>query len=456
MRTWGLALCITLLGTTVAFAAEISGWSEGLVAVGTENVLKPNTPFAIDLPDFVASQIAEPTALFYFSPTCPHCQNVMPEVNEIAQSGIYKWIGIASSASEELDRTAFEEHYKPAFPILHDAEGHFASAVMARATPNIYIVQPKAEPLVGEPAFEITDAYLPFARGTGGVLKLRAAIEEPFVHFEGYQGNMVCGSCHQQEFLSWSISHHARAYYTLVEDDKHNDAECVSCHVVGLGEPSGFVMGDHHSPMRDVGCESCHGPSGPHDGVKSNALDSCEGCHDAKHSIAFSVEKGLPHIDHFMANTMSDEELKERVTALQDGTLDRPLLAFPDDKTVGAAVCESCHADSHPDDPHANAMKTLPRKKRKDVGCVRCHATAVESGPASTELSDYRTAESVGCESCHGPGGAHAENPQKDNIVGLGESCPVCVIEAVCTSCHTSEWDPDWDLDRRLRLYSTD
>jgi hypothetical protein len=34
--------------------------------------------------------------------------------------------------------------------------------------------------------------------------------------------------------------------------------------------------------------------------------------------------------------------------------------------------------------------------------------------------------------------------------VGLGDSCPVCVIEAVCTSCHTTGWDPLWDLDKDL------
>ena len=454
MRTWIMALCITLLCATVAFAAEISVWSEGQPAAGTANVLKPNDPFAIDLPAFVAPHINEPTALFYFSPTCPHCQNVMSEVNGLAQSGIYDWIGIAASSSSQAERSAFETEYTPQFPILHDSEGLFASSVMARATPNIYIVQPTSTPLKLGPDFELIDAYLPFSRGTGGVLKIRSQLERPFTHFQGYQGNMVCGSCHQQEFLSWSLSHHARAYYTLAEQDQLDNAECVSCHVVGLGEPTGFVLGDHHSPLRDVGCESCHGPSGPHDGERTDALESCEGCHDDKHSIAFSVEKGLPHIDHFMANGMDDMEIKARVTALQNGTLERPLLAFPNEQTVGAAVCSNCHSDSHPNDPHADAMKTLPRKSRKDVNCVACHATGVRSGPKSNHLADYRTDESVGCESCHGPGAAHAEHPSQENIVGLGESCPVCVIEAVCTSCHTAEWDPDWDLDRRLKQYS--
>ena len=28
----------------------------------------------------------------------------------------------------------------------------------------------------------------------------------------------------------------------------------------------------------------------------------------------------------------------------------------------------------------------------------------------------------------------------------------MCVIEAVCTSCHTSGWDPLWNLDKKLPM----
>ena len=65
-------------------------------------------------------------------------------------------------------------------------------------------------------------------------------------------------------------------------------------------------------------------------------------------------------------------------------------------------------------------------------------------------MAHFRTDESVGCESCHGPGAVHASEPRKDNIVGLSGSCPECVIEAICTSCHTPEWDPEWNLSERL------
>ena len=59
----------------------------------------------------------------------------------------------------------------------------------------------------------------------------------------------------------------------------------------------------------------------------------------------------------------------------------------------------------------------------------------------------------VGCESCHGAGAAHVESQSKDDIVGLGDSCPVCVLESMCTSCHTPKWDPNWNLEERLKIY---
>ena len=105
---------------------------------------------------------------------------------------------------------------------------------------------------------------------------------------------------------------------------------------------------------------------------------------------------------------------------------------------------------------HGQAMATLAKtEEHQEVGCVRCHATPTVSGPIPTELGKFRVNEGVGCESCHGPGGDHVEaEGGTDNIVGLGDSCPVCVIEAVCTSCHTATHDKDWDLQRDLARIS--
>ena len=429
------------------------------VAAGTAAVLAQPVIHVLSLPEVVTKQITAPTALFYFSPTCPHCQDVMPAVNMLTEDLNLQWLGVASSRATRLEIERFEAEYKPRFEVIHDdLSGSFAAAVQARATPSIYIVQPRTTASADDPthAVELLDAYTPFSRGMEGLLRLRSKRDDPFHSFDTYQGPKVCGSCHQQEHRSWVITHHASAYRTLYKRDRAQDLQCVGCHVTGIDSPGGFKTGDHGSPMRDVGCESCHGPGGPHnpDSEPIDAKQSCVRCHDAEHSIAFTVEKGLPHIDHFMAVGMTDQQLRERITAIGRGEAARPLLAFPEGPTVGSQACRSCHKSTHKSwsrSPHAKAMKRLSTEEQQGSDCLKCHATPKNFGPSPSAVAeDYRVDEAVGCESCHGAGAAHANAPTKDNIVGLGESCPECVIEAVCTSCHTPKWDPSWELKTRL------
>jgi len=450
------ALIVVLLVGAAVATDDVTGWSEGTPAAGTADALQAIDPVGITLPPHVAPLVEGETMIFYYSPTCPHCQDVMPDVNRLAEAGVRVVAVSVGSATPELV-AEFRDTYGARFDEhVIDTDRSFGAALGARATPNVYVVRPTETEGTEQP-FEMVEAYTPFSRGMSPVYLLRRSAlsgGDPFASFDGYQGDVVCRVCHQQEAMSWAITHHAQAYYTLYKRERTEDLECVGCHVTGLGEPNGFELGDHRSPMSDVTCESCHSASGPHDGEHVAASSTCEGCHNAEHSINFSVAKGLPHIDHYAANGMSNDELRERMTAIANGTAEKPLLAFPEGPTVGAAACKSCHKPQHKGlkkAPHARAMRRLVGDDADNVACVRCHATPAASGPPSSDLSGYRTDEGVGCESCHGPGGEHAEDPRADNIVGLGGSCPECVIEAVCTSCHTPEWDPNWALKERLR-----
>ncbi|MFT4977136.1 MAG: thiol-disulfide isomerase/thioredoxin [Myxococcota bacterium] len=452
-----LAVLLVLLG--LLFRAAVAtdtpaGWSEGTPAAGTAMALAEIDPVALTLPPAVADAVEGDTLLFYYSPLCPHCQEVMPDINRLSDAGV-RVVAVASGSATEALVAEFAEAFSARFDAhIIDTDRTFAASTGARATPNVYLVR-------GAEAggHEIIEAYTPFSRGMAPVFLMRRAATQgdAFAHFDGYQGDMVCRVCHQQESLSWAITHHAQAYYTLYERDRAEDLACVGCHVTGLDEPGGFVVGDHRSPLTDVTCESCHSASGPHDGAHVAASSTCESCHDAEHSINFSVAKGLPHIDHYAANGLSEVELRARMQAIADGTAAKPLLAFSEGESVGAASCKGCHKSQHralKKGPHASAMRRLVGGDADNVACVRCHATAAASGPPSAELSGYLTGEGVGCESCHGPGGAHVEAPSVDNIVGLGDSCPECVIEAVCTSCHTPQWDPGWSLKERLKAIS--
>jgi hypothetical protein len=468
-------LLIALLGALLATWALAQpspapavnlGWSEGQVAAGTAIALTPMEPVSIEVPAALAERITGPSALFYFSPTCPHCIEAMKEVGPLAEEGTLHWIGISTGSASEFEIEQFMQDHGQPFELWHDAEHGFANAVGARGTPNIYLVEPLTEdsPLPetsteGMRPILVTEAYLPYSRGMAALLRLRTNLDNPFAQMQGYQGDLLCSRCHVEEARSWAISHHSIAYRTLYLRDKALDPECVSCHVTGMGEPGGFELGDHGSPMSGVGCESCHGPAGPHDGVADDALARCEGCHDAEHSVQFDTARAVPHIDHFRASSMSDEELNQALISLIDGEAERPLLAFPDGPTVGAKACRSCHKPQHKwltKDPHSSAIDTLGEDASRSE-CVRCHATATQydssmasMGAAEKSIEDYRVDEGVGCEACHGPGQAHMASPSKSNIVGLGESCPECIIEGICTSCHTPKWDMKWDLDTRL------
>ena len=459
-RLWSAVawLCLLLLWVgSGAAQAPGNGWSAGTTAAGMPDVLSFHDPVAIGVPKGIADRVKGETALFYFSPTCPHCQHAMPEINRLASSKELTFLGVSTGASSDEEMAEFKATYKPTFDIYIDEDRSFAFAFGARSTPSLYVVKPAPDPTPnadGSVPVLVVEAYAPWPRGLGAVLLARRHPDTPFASFRGYQGDATCAACHREEAKSWVLTQHAAAYRTLYTRDRATDDACVGCHVTGYGQPGGFENGDHSSPLADVTCEACHGPSGPHDGERTDARASCATCHDKKHSVAFTLEKGLPHIDHYAANTMSETAIQERLLALAKGEADRPMLAFPEGPTLGAASCAGCHKEIHrgwKTDPHGAAFTRLSDADRVKVECVRCHATPTASGPPPTEVSGYRTDEGVGCEACHGPGGAHVAAPSKDNILGLGESCPECVIENLCTSCHNPTWDPQWKLQDRLK-----
>ncbi len=452
MRWIGLALCAMVLGSVaLAAAPDTRGWLPGTPAARTGELLAPVTPVPVALPPHVAEAIQGPTVLFYFAPECPHCQDAIPEVNALSQelAGRLAFLGISSGGATAEAMEAFGETYAVPFPLVYDTDRAFARTVGARSTPSVLVVEPT------DTGHAISDAYLPWFRGAGAVLRMRLEPADPFAAFAPgvFQGEQVCGQCHATEALSLQLTHHAFAYRTLYVRDRAQDLKCVGCHVTGIDTPSGFEVGDHASPFINVTCEACHSAGGPHDGEAVDPVVTCVGCHDAKHSIAFSVEKGLPHVDHYLAMHLSEAELRERWEALSGGTAPRPLLAFPEGEHVGSQACKGCHAAEYKSwkrSPHRKAMGSLGPPDTTRVDCVRCHATAVASGPEPTSLDGFRTQEGVGCESCHGPGEAHLADPRSETVLGLGESCAECVIEEVCTSCHTASWDPGWDLQPRL------
>jgi hypothetical protein len=108
---------------------------------------------------------------------------------------------------------------------------------------------------------------------------------------------------------------------------------------------------------------------------------------------------------------------------------------------VGSESCGKCHivpTRQWSTTAHARALGTLKQKgKRVKPQCLQCHTTgAGKEGGFQSELATPHLVN-VGCESCHGPGRAHLENPGK-RYGAIGPP--------TCTGCHDVENSPEFDF----------
>lgn len=145
---------------------------------------------------------------------------------------------------------------------------------------------------------------------------------------------------------------------------------------------------------------------------------------------------------------------------------------------VGARVCAGCHGKTEPGNPfhawqtskHADAYRTLKARSESkprqlgdvelwivEVGrgtkyglptpamqakeCLPCHTTAF-GAEAKLLASSFDVQDGVQCESCHGPGSAHADAMAENardgghRPAGLKRPADERAIEAQCTGCH--------------------
>jgi len=83
-----------------------------------------------------------------------------------------------------------------------------------------------------------------------------------------YVGSEACKKCHEHAYDVWKKSKHAHAFNTLVTATRPKlrqfDGECVICHVTGFEYLTGYRNEQATPHLKDVGCESCHGPGSIH------------------------------------------------------------------------------------------------------------------------------------------------------------------------------------------------
>lgn len=128
-----------------------------------------------------------------------------------------------------------------------------------------------------------------------------------------YVGSASCRECHQDQFVRWQDTPHAKAFDRLVGGQR-NDPSCVRCHSTGLerswaGRPT---PGAGDPLTTGVQCEACHGPGERHVGAKTDRdfrqtiiglgekceecviRQICTTCHDRDNDPEFDFAKALP------------------------------------------------------------------------------------------------------------------------------------------------------------------
>ena len=124
---------------------------------------------------------------------------------------------------------------------------------------------------------------------------------------EHYLGGEVCARCHAAEAAQWKTTKHAQAWQTLVDAKKEAAPECISCHVAGFGEPTGFKDVSTNANLKNVQCESCHGMGSQHDAFRTVPRkvteQTCRTCHTKDVSPGFDYALYQPYVVHTGAGT---------------------------------------------------------------------------------------------------------------------------------------------------------
>jgi 2',3'-cyclic-nucleotide 2'-phosphodiesterase (5'-nucleotidase family) len=103
-----------------------------------------------------------------------------------------------------------------------------------------------------------------------------------------YAGSAACAACHPSQARFFETTKHAHALAALAPRGRDRDPTCVGCHATGFMLPGGtWNVAIATDRLKNVGCESCHGPSLGHISLDDKKTTThrqvpetvCRGCH---------------------------------------------------------------------------------------------------------------------------------------------------------------------------------
>lgn len=116
----------------------------------------------------------------------------------------------------------------------------------------------------------------------------------------------------------------------------------------------------------------------------------------------------------------------------------------PAPQYVGAQACAECHQGTHDSEMntrHAQALNALKQiGQQNNAACLPCHTVGYGKPTGFVSATATPQLGGVQCESCHGPAGMHAANPDDSIRVPRIE-----IASTVCGGCHTGSHQPTYN-----------
>jgi len=113
---------------------------------------------------------------------------------------------------------------------------------------------------------------------------------------------------------------------------------------------------------------------------------------------------------------------------------------------AGNRTCRECHEgqwNRWRTSRHARAYDTLAAKNQQhNMSCLPCHVTGGFARTGPELINHAEELRTVGCESCHGPGAAHASAPVQNK--------PLRLATELCFGCHTPEQSPNFKVEEAV------
>jgi hypothetical protein len=208
---------------------------------------------------------------------------------------------VAQKRAERTELSALRDQLK-AHPLTIPATGNYFTLEQIRVNKTLAC------------ATSVHDRVTAFYRAAGEANVKAAgklAVPAPAKGHASYVGSAACDDCHSDAVEFWKKTRHTHAWETLVERGQQYDYDCIGCHVTGWDKPGGSNLAsladETRASLRDVQCETCHGPGSIHVAKggeekppalqRGPAQDLCATqCHTKEHSDTFQLESYLRDI----------------------------------------------------------------------------------------------------------------------------------------------------------------